>query len=190
MRTRATSTATNPAAGSAAKDLPLPARTASFTTGPANSLYVVTGPSVLRVDSAGKATQVLGANDQNARQVPDPASDKPFDKWTPALSTRFLAAASDSAPPIAASPDGTLATLGELSRAKVPDTFAWHAESGDTELEVDAPDQAGAGVAVLRNGSASTATLIGTTLAFRGDTLLVATSREGGGVVVAVPIPA
>jgi hypothetical protein len=178
-----------PAAGTLAKDLPLAASSAAFTVGPANRLYVMTGPSVVEVDSAGKATVVLGSNGQNAGQVPDPAGASPFDKWTPAASAEFQAADADNAMSIAASAAGPLATVGGLDRSDVPGTFKWRAEAGDTHLDVNVPDQAKSGIAVLRDGKVATASLIGGKVGFRGGLLLVAASRDDGGVLVGIPLP-
>jgi hypothetical protein len=66
-----------PTANSPPRALPLSARSATFAAGPANSLYVVSGPSVLRVNGAGDASPVIGTNHQNAPQVPDPKAGKP-----------------------------------------------------------------------------------------------------------------
>jgi hypothetical protein len=45
------------------------------------------------------------------------------------------------------------------------------------------------GIAVLGDGKVATAGLIGTKVAFKGDVLLAAASRDDGGVVVGIPLP-
>jgi hypothetical protein len=179
-----------PAARTPAKELPLSARTAAFTVGPSNSLCIVTGPSLLQVDSAGQASVILGSSDESASQVPDPAGERPLDQWKPALSTRFQAATPDDTTNVAVSPEGVLATIGELDGSDVPDSFSWQATAGDTTVRIDAPKQARSGIALLRNGNATTASLIGTKIAFRGTDLLVAASRDEGAVIVRIPLPA
>jgi hypothetical protein len=89
---------------------------------------LLTGPSVVKVTSDGKATRVLGSNDQNTAQVPDPASASPFDQWTPALSTGFQAADVDNAMRPAASAAGSLASVGALDRKEAPDPFKCQAD--------------------------------------------------------------
>jgi hypothetical protein len=178
-----------PVAGSPARDLPLAASSGYFSVGPANSLYLLTGPSVVRVDTVGKASLVLGSNDQNAGPVPNPTSTGPFDSWTSAPSTKFEATDTDNAMSIAASAAGPLATVGSLDSKDAPSTFNWRAEAGDTTVDVDVPEEAKSGIAVLRDGKVATAGLIGDKVTFRGDKLIAATSRDDGGIVVAIPLP-